>query len=453
MRLAQVVVLFVAIVSIIVNYIDILSMVSLLISTILTCWILKTSPLKLNPTKYLVLFSVWMSVVAMPAFHLVIMVTGLTDRRSLVQIDYDHLCCFGAHVYLATVLFCFFLVRTKLRQKIIYIYTPIHISERYINIFLISLYILTAFSYSIGLGRMGGEQIALPYHLSGIINLYRSALAPSVFMLIVENYCMRKKTIPQKYIIVVFGWCVFETLAWLSKAILINYLIGPAFVYFLYYRPSLKIVLKKAFPMIMILFMLYPIIGFLRYADKDSGSLLNNIMEARSMAKDANENSEVMNPFIRPLNRIFMTGSQYVRNYDYIKDDDFFDFSRAGMVISSGGAAAFQTYIIDGYDTEAHHSSGTTGIMDPLLHGGRGLCIVVIGFIMFLASFVDNQMFKHRFSIFVKFLLMVLGLVLFGNISSLYDAVGLQGYIVSFLSIFLIYYVNFRKYYKYYLNQ
>ena len=98
------------------------------------------------------------------------------------------------------------------------------------------------------------------------------------------------------------------------------------------------------------------------------------------------------------------------------------------------------------------NSSGTTGIMDPLLHGGYGLCYIVITFIMLLAGLTDKFFRKRQYSIYSLMLLLIWGLCN-SNISSLYDPVGLQQYLVSFISMYLAYIVNFKHSVKSLNNQ
>lgn len=445
MRIGKVMVLLTAINSILVNNLGVLNIILLMMSSIVTCVIFQRYPIKGNWAKYIVLFAVWISVVALPSYHMVTMITGL-EIRPLVQMDYDRLSSFGVKVFTVASFVWLLLGRHKKTCTENVVYQPVPITERNILLFLIVLYLLTAFCYATGLGRMGADAVVLPFHLGGIINLFRNTLAPSIFILIAENYMMRKRPIPRKLLVLVLGWCIFESLTWLSKAVIINYLMGAGLVLYLYYMPSLNKVIKKAAPLIIVFMVSYPIIEFLRYTDMKSGDLINNIKDAKQLSDDSKDNTmDSFNPFLRPLNRAFMTGEQYIQDYDYIKNDDFFDFSRLVLIAVSGGAAAYQTFVIDGYPADANHSSGTTGIMDPLLHGGQGLCYVVIGLIMMFAVFVDGIYKKQRHGIYVQLVLIVMGLILFVNMSSFYDGVSIQYYIVKIVGLYLIYYFNFRK--------
>lgn len=445
MRVAKGIVLLTAIVSFSVNRLGLLDCMLLVASSLATCAILQLYPVEGNWAKYLVLLGVWMPVVAMPGFHMVSMITG-TDARPLVQEDYERLCSFGIRLYTITLLAWLVFGRKRKAHTECVEYHPIHISEKFISFFLIVLYSLTTFSYITGLGRMGADAVVLPFHLSGIINLFRNTFAPSLFVLIAENYMIRKRPIPRKFIVLVFGWCLFESLAWLSKAVLINYLLGTGLVAYLYYKPSIKSVVKKLLPLLIVFLVSYPIIEFLRYTDMQSNPLISNIKDARQLSADSKESgSGLFNPLLRPLNRVFMTGEQYVQDYDYINNDDFFDFSRLVMVVASGGAAAYQTFVIDGYPPDANHSSGTTGIMDPLLHGGRGLCYIVIVLTMVFSVFVDGLFRKQRHGIYVQLVIIVMGLILFVNLSSFYDGVSLQYYLVKIVGMYLIFLINYRK--------
>ena len=107
----------------------------------------------------------------------------------------------------------------------------------YSYIFIVAL---SLFCYSIGLGRMGSEAVVLPFHLSGIINLTRSALVPTMFAVVVENFVIRGKTFPRLYFLLYVLWCLIEVFAWLSKSVIVGYLLLTLLLLYYYYKPSLK---------------------------------------------------------------------------------------------------------------------------------------------------------------------------------------------------------------------
>jgi hypothetical protein len=111
----------------------------------------------------------------------------------------------------------------------------------------------------------------------------------------------------------------------------------------------------------------------------------------------------------------------------------------------SGGAAAFQTFVIDEYPSWAIHSSGTTGIMDPLLHGGYGLCYIMIILLAFFACFIDRTYPKQHYSIYIILLLFLVDFILGENISCLYSGISLQTMVARIVSIVIAYRINFKN--------
>lgn len=444
MRVASFVVLFTTFVALVGKQLGFVDIMLLVISTMMTCYIFQKYPFWGNWAKYLVLFAVWVSVVAFPSFNLV--TSKAIGGRAVEQVDLERLISFGCILFFITVSSWLIFERYGSRKPYKVVYQPKPIPKKHITVLLVFLYVLTAFCYVTGLGRMGAEAVVLPFHLGGMINLFRSALVPSIFVLIVENYILHQQRIPRSFIFFAIGWCLFESLAWLSKATLINYLFKAALVAYIYYRPPFKVVLKKSLVIVALFIMAYPIIGFMRSTDIGSGGLINSAKEAKEMSDEENSLSNgILTPILTPMNRVFMTGGQYIKDYDYLKDDAFFEFSRLPLVVASGGAAAYQTLVVDGYSADAHHSSGTTGIMDPLLHGGRGLCYIIIVLIMLFAVGTDRMFRKQKHGIYVQLLGLILGWVLFNNISSLYDSVGLQTYAMAFLGLYLTNRFNYKK--------
>lgn len=376
----------------------------------------------------------------MPSYHIVYHILGF---KLISQIDYDRIITFGVKVYFFASILCFiFASISRKRSTIRYSYKPQEIPKLYINILFISLFVLTIFCYTIGLGRMGVQGVELPFHLSGVINLFRRLFVPVLFAIIAENYILRNKKLPSKYYALFGLWIFMEMFAWMSKAVLISHLEPLIIVLLIYYKPSFTTTTKYLVPILVFFLFLYPIIGAMRYAN--DGSFVENFSEAQKLSKE-NELNEGTNAFYAPINRTFMTAYLYAQDYSYFESSSTFDFSKFPQIFAMGGAAMYQTFVIDNYPTGAHHSSGTTGIIDPLLHGGYGLCYIFIALMVLLASFTDVIMLTKQISIFVVLLLFVFEFSNFRNITMLYDSTGLQSIIVRLLAIYFAYKVNFKR--------
>ena len=412
----------------------------LIIATVLSLSLFSQYDFLSNIGKYVVLLTLWVSVVMMPAFHLVSHILRLYEMK---QSDYDRICSFGAKIYFIVVVSWLILGTIRYGRKNNYskiLYQPIELPEKIIVILLIGLFFLTAFCYVIGLGRMGGETIRLPFHLSGLINLFRGSFIPIFFIIIAENYILRGKKIPNRFYYLYGFWTLFESFAWMSKARLITNFEPLLILLYLYYRPKMKNIAKVIIPFILIFLFMYPIIGAMR--NLEEGSITEKFSEARSMTKDDEDNDETI---VKPLNRTFMSSYLYAQDYDYIDNESLFDFSKTAIVVLNGGAPAYQTVVIDGYSVDVAHSSGTSGLMDPLLHGGYGLCFIFVILFMVFATWLDVYFKSRKYSICVVLLLSLWQMVNFLNISSFYDGVGLQGYFVTIITIYTAWFINFRK--------
>ncbi len=428
------------IISLLLNDIDIVDSTLLFGATLINIVLFNTKSFNNNFCKWIVLICIWVSVVLMPAYHLVYHILKLHD---IVQVDYNRLVSFGARIYffvtISWTIFSFFYKRKKNANVK---YKPIQIPDGLILIFFIFLFCLSTFCYAIGLGRMGTEGVELPFHLSGIINLFRRAFVPLFVAILVENYVLRGKQMPRKFYVLFGLWTLFEVFAWMSKSILVSYFEPIAIVLYFYYKPTIKQLAKFVIPFAVGVLFLYPIIGAMR--NVNSGSFSETFSEAKSVADDEADTDDV-GPLMKPLNRTFMTAQQYAQDYSYLNQDELFDFSRTVPIILIRGAAAYQTFVIDGFPPNANHSSGTSGLMDPLLHGGYGLCYIFVFIFMLLATWTDRTLPQKQYSIYVILLLTIWELTSFRNISSLYDSTGIQTYLVRIIAIYIAYKINFKR--------
>ncbi len=408
----------------------------LIIATIINIQISERFSLTKNFCKYSVLFFMWMAVVFMPAFHLV---SHIMNVHEVTQLDIDWLVSFGTKVYLIIVVS--WIPFGKISQKKVKSrhYLPIIISDRTVYLLFMFLFFLTAFCYSIGLGKMGNEVVELPFHLSGIINLFRSIVVPMLFATIIENYILRNKKIPKLFFILFVLWTGFETFTWMSKSIILYYTIPFAFILYMYYRPSYKKIVTYSLPVFTVFIIMYPIIELAR------GVPNNNIIETISIAKGAaKELDNDANPLLIPLNRTFMTGFLMSQDRSLIDDNRLFDFSLAPKVIAYGGAPAFQTRYIDGFPPNAIHSSGSSGLVDPFLHGGKGLSFIFAIIFIFLAALTDRLSPAKYYSLYINCILMVYLFSNYQNVSTLYSADGLQSWFARIVGIIVPFFMNFK---------
>lgn len=144
-----------SLVSIFFNDIDVINYIILLISGTLTMFSVRNVPIENNISKYVVLLMFWVSVVMMPIYHLV-----ENKKKIITQESLNSVIEFGTGVFFVTAI-CFFVtgIINKNSKQSIYNYKPLKISPLYIYIFFIVLYFLTAFCYSIGLGRMAQQRL------------------------------------------------------------------------------------------------------------------------------------------------------------------------------------------------------------------------------------------------------------------------------------------------------
>ncbi len=433
--------------NVILNNIGVFDFSLLVLASLLHISLISKLPFFEHMCKHVVIWLFYMSIIFLPSFHLVY---HILDRKDMAQIDYDRLSSFGIKIYfivMTSVVILYNVLGKKNTKLINFRYCPRVIPEKFVDVFFVFLFCLTFFCYSIGLGKMGSEQVELPFHLSGIINLFRRGLAPMLFVILIENRILNGKKIPNKYWILWGGWTIMEIFAWLSKSLIIDNFLNVIIVLMFYLRPSLKTISRKIIPLILVFLFLYPIIGVMRHLDE--GSVYDNLKEARSVSEEESESNSI-NPLLFPLNRAFMTAQLYAQDYSYIDNSSLFDFSRTFQMIAMGGPSIYQTFVIDEYPEDAHHSSGTSGLLDPLLHGGYGLCYIMVVFIMFLTILVDNFLKSNKISIYVSWVLFMYGFSMFRNISMFYDSTGMQGFVVFLLGLFVANRVNFQN--RYYVE-
>lgn len=409
----------------------------LFLSFFIIVFISKQRNIFAHSSKFVVLFVVVISVLLMPAFGVVTSRYGqlsTQDNKNIIE--------FGATIVLIVSICCAILKPVStISQK--YLYRPSLFSDRMMLFVFLCVFPISIFSYAIGLGRMGSAAVVLPFHLTGIFVFFQTKLVPALFVVYVENKILHKKKVGKKFYIYYAVWSFLMTLVLLSKSVFITNFIPLLIMLNLYYRPDKKTILRYLTPIVIFFFFMYPIIGILRLA-QEGGKVMNatTILEAAYSDDDSGSQTKNDNFLLRPLNRVFKTGAHIYRDYEIIKNDDFFDFSRMPTIISMGGTARYQTIIIEGYTETANHSSGTSGIMDPILVGGIGLLYITIFLIMLLAAFVDRLYQKHQYSIYAILIFFVFDLICNHNVSLFFEYTSL---IVTLLSVYIAYFFNFRK--------
>ena len=426
-------------IAVIINDLSFTVILLLIVNALLLCVFTVRHPLNRNYAKYMVLFIIWISVIFMPGLHLV---APIMEGYEEVTPKWDaELLNFGAPLSCIVSFIMIMLAAKQKNSKIDKINPhPKTINRSWIEILTVISILLSLFSYATGLGRMGGEQIQLPFHLSGIINIYRWTLFPMLFAVFVENQLFLGKKIPSRIYLLFFVWCIVEIFAWMSKSVFIYHILPLVGILFLCYKPSWKKVQKYVLIVLVPFILLYPIIEIMRASDSRE-SIADSFTSAREQAKEESVNNQLL----KPINRTFMFGAQFVQNNSYINTNQLFDFKNVPLLVLSGGAAGFQTFVIDQYPDGAIHSSGSSGLMDPLLHGGIGFMYIVVVLLCLVAAFVDKLLIEGVYSIAVILILRLFDWTAMLNVSSLYDSSGLQTLLVELLCIFIAYRINFKS--------
>lgn len=400
-----------------------------------------------NMGKYVILLTYCISLLFMPGFHLVKNITGEDEGAfgyMMTDLDYEHIMSFSPKVLLITcaswLIISSFRNTGKTKQYEQYEYSPKLLPKNIIYAVFILMYFLSMLTAFWGIGKMGSEDaIILPFHLNGIIVLAKIVFFPIFFAIIVENCILCQKKIPTMYYVLFTGWALLEVFTRLSKSALLNAFLPLGIVLIIYYRPNLKTIIKVATPIFMAFLLLYPIVELMRHSDETS------FLEGFKSASKQTEDNTGAGFLLQPLNRNFMIPSYYAKDYNWVNHERLFDFSKAPIILITGGAARYQTVVIDGYPADAINSSGTTGLQDPLLYGGYGLCYIIILLLVLFAFYIDTLFYKKMISIYAALLILLWTFCNNQNITQFTDSVGLQYIIMRLFAIWLAYRINFRR--------
>ena len=421
------------------NNLSLLNIVLLLIGTIFSVYFTYKFVFSQNISGYILFFLFWCPTVFLPGFHLV--KSGIALSVEVTPEWNNKILEFSIPIYLFVSILLVITGRIRNHPNSTINYKPILISYTTLKLFLIGCIFLSIFCYSIGLGRMGHEAVVLPFGLGGLINLFRSIVVPIVFALIIEGYLMEKRKIPRIVWVYYSIWIFVEIIAWLSKGVIISRLLPSLLVLYIYYRPSLKRMTLFLIPIVIAFLSMYPVIAAMRYIDSDT-SLMESVMQAR---EESNNNKEESSIGIVALNRVFLFPAQYAQDYNFINRSSLFDFSKAPSIMAMGGAHRYQTFVIDGYPPNVFHSSGTNGILDPLLHGGIGLLLITITLLVYLSHIADYLLNKRKYLTSIIVIFIIRDFTLNANITSFYDITCIETFILYFICIILANKLNYRK--------
>ena len=398
-------------------------------------------PFMSNLGKYVVLLTFWISLMLMPAFHLVRPLGGESIfGYTMTSVDYERLLSFSYKVLIISCLsWYFFSLFQGKKRKVVYEYHPKQMSQTQVYSWFALMFICSGLCLVLGIGKMGSmDSVILPFHLNGILVLAKMILFPKVFAIIVENIILCKKKVPRLYYLLFGAWAILEVFTRLSKSAIMNAFLTVAIVLFLYYRPNIKSIIRIGAPIILAFLLLYPTVELMR----SSGE--SNLTESfNSSVKQSNKSIEDM--ILPPLNRTFMIPSYYAKDYPWVNHEQLFDFSKAPLLMTIGGAARYQTFVIDGFPDDSVNSSGTTGLQDPLLFGGYGLCFIVIVLLVALAFLVDSLIEKRMISMYVMLFLMLWSFCNYQNITSFTDSLGLQYFAMRIAAIWMAFQLNFKR--------
>jgi hypothetical protein len=217
-------------------------------------------------------------------------------------------------------------------------------------------------------------------------------------------------------------------------AVLTSFL--PAFVVlFITGKINKKTIITQVLPVVAIFLIFYPVIEKLRHVKSISFA---SVVEA---FKIVNENGGNSSPYLR----VFISGIDYIKVRGVVGGNSFFDFRRAFTLAKLGGTAPFITHVIDNFSSSAHHSSGTTGIVDPLLWGGYGFCYIIVFILAIFTLIVDNKkVFRKKRLYQLVMIFFLKTLIMQRSISYFFDSL----FFASSISL-IIQLVCVKLYYKY----
>lgn len=383
------------------------------------------------------LFSLFFIVSVVCSLHVVALLQIYdTSSYTYYDNDFSHLAIFANEVMSVSLFSCLLwgaLIPYKKNIKNRLIITR-HYSKSSARIIYLLGIMASLVCAVLGLDRMGAEvKTVLPFHLTGVLNIFRNALMPFLISLyIYDRTAVDGKGLSKTEWIAIFTFGILEVFTRLSKSTLLTIFVPAFVVLFFLNRINRSFVIKVLMPALAIFLVLYPIIGLLRNYDEVNASTLKTVSSQVS-GSDEDRLTTI-------FGRVFEAGAHYMRSYPIIEKDIYFDFSRAPLIILEGGSAAYVTHVIDGYKDDAIHSSGTTGITDPYLLGGKGLCFVVLSMLALFGRIADRHHNTTHVLYIVWAFLLYYRFVLFLNVSSFIGPTAVSFIVTEILELLLIYY-------------
>lgn len=311
------------------------------------------------------------------------------------------------------------------------------ISDRLFYLFTILSFAVSLFSAYLGVGRMGDHaNIVLPFHLNGIMQFYRTDIFPLLIAIFAYDRLLSNKKICPLQIILIAAWAILESFVRFSRSAAMLSFLPLVFMLLCYGYLNKKVITKILLPIVFVGYLLFPIITAIREEGKITLSTMN---ESSKGKKDVKQHMYL---------RTFYSGTQFMRLFPSgYNDQDLFCFDRLPTVLVLGGSAVYTTRIVDGVTENALHSSGTTGLMDPLIIGGKGLCFILVFLLVLLAIYIDKRINKACVMYKVVFLMIFKIFVLQKNLTVLLDSEAIQ-LITSYIIQFIIIGYYYRKYYS-----
>jgi hypothetical protein len=296
-------------------------------------------------------------------------------------------------------------------------------------------YSCTVLSYALGISDVADATVTLPFHLNGFIDEYRRNIFPILFSVYVYDCVSKEIKCKKSTIFCFFVWSIIEMFVRVSKGAVITTFLPVFIAIFIAGKLNKKSIIRYVIPVALVFIIFYPIIEKVRSIGEIS---FETLIEAYTSSSGSNGGGS--SPFLR----MFINGMDFIKVKNAVVSNTFFDFSRAPILYLHGGSAYYITYIIDGFSTSAHHSSGTTGIIDPLIWGGYGFCYLVVFGLACLSQMVDNKkLFREKRLYQLLMILLMKTLIMQRSISFFIDPL----FMASFVA-FLIEWIYVTLYYK-----
>ena len=311
------------------------------------------------------------------------------------------------------------------------------ISDVFFDLAIIIAFFFSIISGILGVGKMGYEaSVVLPFHLNGIMQFFRTDIFPIIICVFVYDHISKKRIIKNRHILLIVVWAFLESVVRLSRSAAVMSFV-PLLLMFVYSNYFTKrTVIRTLLPLLCAAFLMFPVISALR----DTGDVsLQNISSSKEEKKEnANQHMYL---------RTFYSGIYFIRIFSSGYDDpSMFYFGRLPLIIFYGGSAVYTTREVDGVSERVVHSSGTTGILDPLLIGGKGLCFVTVFFLVLIALIIDRKIGNDRILIKIVCLMFFKILVMSKNLTILLDTEFFQ-LLTSYLAQFAIIGMYYKKYF------